>query len=156
MSFSPPGFSYRKGDLVNIGQHNLATAPAGAFTYMPHHGATEVSSRFQYITNYEDDATNYRSGNEFVWEYAGMQDVTKKLAIGGNGYFYRQTTADQQGGLSIGNQGRNVAFGPQLRYHLSRLALILKWQKDFLTENRPAGNAFWFGLAVPLGHPRQE
>jgi hypothetical protein len=154
--FFPPGFAYTKGDLVNIGQHNLATAPSAAFTYMPHHGSTEVSSKVQYITNYKDDATNYRSGSEFVWEYDGMQNITKKLAIGGNGYYYQQATPDQQAGMIIGNQGRNVAFGPQIRYHFAHYAMILKWQKDFLTENRPAGNALWLEVGVPLGHPHQD
>jgi hypothetical protein len=151
-----PGFAYRKGDLVNIGQHNIAMAPSGAFTYMPHHGATEVSSKFQYITNYTDNATNYRSGSEFVWEYAGMQNITKKLAIGGNGFYYQQTTADRQGGLSIGNQGRDFAFGPEIRYHFAHYAMILKWQKDFLVENHTVGNALWLQFGVPLGHPHED
>ena len=30
-----PGFSYDKNALVNIGQHNFATAPSAAFSYMP-------------------------------------------------------------------------------------------------------------------------
>jgi len=156
LDFYPPGFSYKKGDLVNVGQHNLATAPAGAFTYMPHHGATEVSSRFQYITNYTDNATHYRSGSECVWEYAGMQNITKKLAIGGNGYFYKQATDDQLNGLSIGNRGRNFAFGPEIRYHFAHYSMILKWEKDFLTENRPVGNALWLQVGVPFGGPHKD
>jgi len=153
-----PGFSYNKNDLVNIGQHNYATAPSGAFTYMPNQGRTEVSSRFQYIVNYTNDATHYRSGNEFLWEYAGMQNVTKRLAIGGNGYFYKQTTNDLENGLMYldGNRGRNVVFGPQIRYHFNRFAMILKYQKDFLTQNRPVGNEFWIEFGVPLGHPHHD
>jgi len=151
-----PGFSYKKTDMVNIGQHNYATAPSGAFTYMPHHGRTEVSSKFQYITNYADNATNYHSGNELVWEYAGMQNVTKKLAIGGNGFYYLQTTPDRQSGLSLGNQGRDFAFGPEIRYHFSHYSMILKWQKEFLVENRTVGNALWLQVGVPLGHPHHD
>lgn len=151
-----PGFSYKKTDLVNVGQHNYATAPSGAFTYMPHHGATEVSSKFQYITNYIDNATNYRSGSEFVWEFAGMQNVTKRLAIGGNGFFYQQATPDRQDGLSLGNQGRDFAFGPEIRYHFAHYSMILKWQKEFLVENRTVGNALWLQVGVPLGHPHHD
>jgi len=152
----PPGFAYRKGDLVNIGQHNIATAPSGAITYMPDHGRTELSSKIQYITNYNDSATNYRSGSEFLCEYDGMRNVTKRLAIGGNGYYYKQMTDDQQGGLSIGNRARNFAFGPEIRYHFDRYALILKWEKDFLTENRPVGNSLWFQFGMPLGQPHKD
>jgi len=153
-----PGFSYHKGDLVNVGQHNWATAPVGAFTYLPNHARTELSSRFEYFVNYTDPATNYRSGNEFLWEYDGMQNITKSLAVGGNGYFYKQTTNDQVNGLTFldGNRGRNVAFGPEIRYHLGHCALILKYQRDFLTQNRPVGNSFWFQLGVPIGHPHHD
>ena len=148
-----PGLSYQKDALINIGQHNYATAPSGAFTYMPHHGRTEVSSKFQYIVNFEDGATHYRSGGELVWEYAGMQNVTKRLAVGFNGYLYRQLTDDMQNGVRYldGNRGRNFAFGPEIRYHFDHYAMILKFQKDFLAENRPVGNSFWLQVGVPIG-----
>ena len=73
----------------------LPMPPSGAFTYLPNHGRTEISSRLQYIVNYTDSATHYHSGNEFLWEYVAMQNVTKKLAIGANGYLYQQTTDDR-------------------------------------------------------------
>jgi hypothetical protein len=153
-----PGFSYRKGALVNIGQHNYGTAPAGAFTYMPNHGRTEVSSKVQYIVNFANDATHYRSGGEFVWEYDGMQNVTKRLALGFNGYYYQQLTNDLQNGLAYlgGDRGRNLAFGPEIRYHFDHYAMILKYQKDFLTENRPVGNSFWFQVGIPIGSPHHD
>lgn len=153
-----PGFEYQKNALLNIGQHNYATAPAGAITYLPRHGTTELSSRFQYIVNYTNDATQYRSGREFEWDYDGMQNVTKHLAIGGNGYYYMQASNDLQNGLIFdgGNRGRNLAFGPEIRCHISQMALILKYQKDFLTQNRPVGNSFWFQLGVPIGHPHHD
>jgi hypothetical protein len=122
---------------------------------MPDHGRTEVSSKFQYIVNYTNDATNYGSGNEFVWEYAGMRNLTKSLAVGGNGYYYRQTTGDTQNGLTYldGNRGRNVTFGPEIRYHFKHFLAILKWQKDFLVQNRAVGNSIWLEFGVPLeGH----
>ena len=152
-----PGFSYTKNALVNIGQHNYGTAPAAAFSYLPHHARTELSSKVQYIVNYTDSATQYRSGNEFIGEFDGMQTVAKNLSVGGNGYFYKQTTNDLQDGSIYldGNQGRNVAFGPEIRYHAGHFNLILKYQKDFLTENRPVGNSLWFQFGLPIGHPHE-
>ncbi len=96
-----PGFPYTKSDLINIGQHNFAYAPAGAFTFLPKHGRLEISSKYQFIINGVDSATNYKSGNEFLWEYDGMVPVTRQLSIGGNGYFYRQVTADLKNGLVV-------------------------------------------------------
>jgi hypothetical protein len=157
MEVYTPGFSYNKTDLVNIGQHSYATAPAAAFSYMPHQGKTEVSSKFQYIVNYTNDATHYRSGSEFVWEFVGMQNVTKRLAIGGNGYFYKQTTNDLQNGLMYldGNRGRDLGFGPEIRYHFNHYSMILKYQKDFLAQNRTVGSALWLQLGFPLGRPHE-
>ena len=97
------------------GNTTLLRRPSGAFTYLPHHGKTEISSRLQYIVNYTDSATHYHSGNEFLWEYVAMQNVTKKLAIGANGYFYQQTTADRLLGVIYagGKSGTRLRHRPR-------------------------------------------
>jgi hypothetical protein len=153
-----PAPVFHKGSPINVGQHNFATTPSGAFTYLPHHGKTEISSRLQYIVNYTDPATHYHSGNEFLWEYVAMQNVTKKLAIGANGYFYQQITADRLLGVTYagGNQGRDLAIGPEVHYELGHVILIAKYFRDTLVENRPCGNAFWIEFAVPLSHPHAK
>jgi len=150
-----PAPVYHRGGPINIGQHNFATAPSGAFTYLPHQGRTEISSRFQYYFNSIDHATRYQSGNEFLWEYVAMQNVSKKLALGANGYFYQQTTMDRLLGVITagGNQGRNLAIGPEARYELGHVVLIAKYFRDTLVQNRPMGNEFWIEFAVPLSHP---
>ncbi len=158
VEFYPPGFAYKRDAMVNIGQHNIAAAPAAAFTYMPDRGRAEFSSKFQYIVNATNGATNYRSGSEFVWEYAGMRNITRAVAVGGNGFYYRQTADDLQNGIAYldGNRGRNLAFGPEVRCHLKHLSVILKWHKDFLTQNRASGNALWLQFGVPLGGHHAE
>lgn len=149
-----PAPVFHKGGPINIGQHNFATAPSGAFTFLPHHGKTEISSRLQYIVNYTDPATRYHSGNEFLWEYVAMENITKKLVVGVNGYFYQQTTPDRLLGVIYagGNQGRDLAVGPELHYQLGPLLLIGKYFRDTLVQNRPDGNAFWIEFALPLSH----
>lgn len=149
-----PGMEYHEGDVINIGQHNYATVPVGAFTYLPRHGKAELSSRFQYVINYADPATQYRSGAEFTWEYVGMVNLTKKLALGANGYLYQQVTNDLQEGViyADGNKGRDLAIGPEIRYHLGHVAVIAKYQRDSLVQNRPCGNAFWIEFGIPLPH----
>ena len=153
----PPGFAYTKNALVNIGQHNWASGPSAAFSWLPNGGRAELSSKLQYMINGKDDATDYHSGNEFVWEYDGLVQLSKRLAVGADGYYYQQTTDDTEGGLVYldGNRGRNVAFGPEIRCHVGHYVLALKWQKDFLTENRPMGNAVWFQFGVPFGHAHE-
>jgi hypothetical protein len=101
--------------------------------------------------NGTNSQTQYRSGNELIWEYAGMQNVTKKLAVGANGFYYQQTTGDLQNGVNIGNRGRDVAVGPEIRYHFSHMALIAKYQRDMLVQNKTIGNSFWLQLGIPIG-----
>ena len=143
--------------LVNIGQHNFAYAPSAAFSYFPKH-RSEISSKVQYILNGKDGATNYRSGNELVWEFDGMQNIAKRIAVGGNGFVYLQTTDDMQNGQAVagGHRGRDIAFGPEIRCRVGKgLELIGKYQRDMLVENRPVGNSFWFQLGLPLGRPHE-
>jgi len=156
MDFFTPGFEYNKSDLVNIGQHNFAYSPVGAITYLPTH-STEISTRVEYIINCKDNATDYQSGHELVADYAVMQNVSKKVAIGVNGFVYTQTTDDMQNGASVpgGNRGRDLAIGPQIRLHFFKLPLIAKYTRDTLAQNRAVGNSFWVQLGVPIGHPHE-
>ncbi|HTS77450.1 MAG TPA: transporter [Bryobacteraceae bacterium] len=158
MDLYTPGFSYTKDALVNIGQHNFADSAVGAFTWRPNRERTEVSSKLQYIFNYTNPATNYRSGNEFVWEFDGMRNVSKTVALGFNGFYDQQTTADTMNGLQYldGNFGRTMQIGPEIRCHFKHYAMALKYEKDFLTENRPVGNSLWLQFGIPLPSHREE
>ena len=149
-----PGPQFNKNDVLNVGQHNFATAPSGAFTYLPGHGKNEVSSKFQYIVNFTNPATQYRSGHEFVWEYAAMHNLTRKASVGLNGYYDQQITGDRQLGtlVSGGDRARAVAAGPEIKYRVGAVELILKYQKEGLVENRTKGNSFWFQVGIPLWH----
>jgi hypothetical protein len=148
-----PGGSYSRGAPLNVGQHNYAIAPVAAFSYLPSEGRTEISSKIQYIINSEDMATRYHSGNEFMWEYVAMREVSRRVALGVNGYFYQQTTDDYQDGAIFrdGFRGRDFAIGPEFRFRLGlHSGFALKYQRDTLVQNRPRGNALWFQFALPL------
>lgn len=153
LDFYAPGFAYTKNTPINIGQHNFATVPVGAFSWLPEGGRMEVSSRLQYIVNYTDPATNYRSGTEFTGEFDATHNIGKRVAVGVNGYYYQQTTSDLLNGVTFGdgNRGRDAAIGPEIRVHVGHMALIAKYQRDTLVENKPCGNMFWIQMGLPLG-----
>jgi hypothetical protein len=149
-----PGGGYSATHVVNIGQHNMAIAPTAGITYLPLHGKAEFGSRFMYIFNGYDRATHYHSGNEFTWEYNTDYEITKKIAVGFNGYLYKQTTNDTLKGAAFdgGFRGRDLAVGPQVRCPLGKHGgFALKYYRDTLVQNKPRGNAFWFQFSVPLG-----
>jgi len=150
--FLMPGTAYSPGDALNIGQHNLAAGPVAGFTLLPHRGRTEISARNTYLFNGPDRATSYHGGNEYFTEFNLAQLVTKKAALGFNGYIYQQTTSDKQNGAVFENgyRGRDLAIGPQLRFNLPHGAFAFKYLRDTLVENKPRGNAFWFQIGVPF------
>ncbi|MGB8013864.1 MAG: transporter [Terriglobales bacterium] len=149
-----PGGGYSPSSVLNVGQHNLAVAPVAGFTYLPKQGKAEIGSRFSYIFNGYDKDTHYHSGNEFLWEYNVDYEISKKVAGGFNGYFYRQTTSDTLQGAAFqgGFRGRDLALGPQLRFPLGkRGGFAVKYYRDTLTQNTTHGNAFWFQLSIRIG-----
>jgi hypothetical protein len=151
--FFLPGAPYTKTAVLNIGQHNFAAGPTGAVTYLSDKARWEASSKVDYVVNFNDGATSYRGGNELTWEYTAMRAVSKKAAIGVNGYLYQQTTGDQVNGSAVvgGNRGRDLAIGPQLRVSFGEhRAFAVKYYRDTLVENKPRGNAFWFQIGIPL------
>jgi hypothetical protein len=149
--FLPSG-GYDSSHIANIGQHNFAGGPVAAVTYLPFNNHTELSSKVQYLFNSTNGADKYSSGNEFTWEFDGMQKLTKHLAAGVNGFLFQQATDDKQNGVVVENgyRGRDLGVGPELRIHFGSFGGAFKWEKDTLVENRARGNALWFQFAIPL------
>jgi len=152
-----PGTGRGASDVLNVGQNNYAVVPVGAITYLA--GKEELSSKFQYIVNLQDTATQYHSGQEFIWEFDGMHAVTRKVAIGLNGYFYKQATDDLLNNViyNDGNRGRSLAIGPEIRFNVIREgAVAVKYLHDTLVQNRAPTNAVWFQLGIPIHFGHKE
>jgi len=129
-------------DFLNIGQNNYSAGPVGGFTYL--RGKEEISSKLQCIINLEDTATHYHSGNEFTWEFDGMHGITKKIAVGVNGFYYQQTSDDTLSNVlaNNGNRGRDLGIGPEVRFNLiTHGGFAVKYLRDTLVENRAPTNA---------------
>ena len=86
-----------------------------------------------------------------------MHGLGKKVAVGVNGFYYRQTTDDKLASVlfNSGNRGRDLGIGPEVRFNLiTHGGFAVKYLRDTMVENRAPTNAFWFQLAVPItiGH----
>lgn len=150
-----PGTGRSANDVLNVGQNNYAAGPVGGFTFLK--GREELSSKLQYIVNLQDSATSYQSGNEFTWEFDGMHELNRKIAVGANGFLYQQTTDDKLNNALAGNRGRDLAIGPEVRFNLiSHGGFAIKYLRDTLVQNRPPTNAFWFQVAVPMSIGHKE
>jgi hypothetical protein len=145
-----PDAGYAALQLVNPGQHYYAVGPDASFTYLP--GKNEVSSKLMYLVNFADPTTSYHNGNQFTWEFDGMRQVSHRFAIGGNGYWFDQTTNDSQIGqvFADGNRRKTVDLGPELRINLPHGGCAFKYEQDLYVRNSPRGSTLWFQWALPI------
>jgi len=148
--FIPTG-RYDKADLANLGRNHWSFAPMYAGTYLAGNGF-EASFRAQYDINTRNNATDYRSGHEFHVEYNLAQHFGN-LALGLNGYYYKQTTDDRLAGAKVGpdgNRGQAFAWGPGVRYQHKNVSFVGTYQRETHVRNKPEGNKFWVKAYVPF------
>jgi hypothetical protein len=106
-----PGFS------PIIGLHRPGIDTGWAFTWTDKTKKLQVNGATGFTFNFENTATDYKSGNEFHFEWAIGLEFAPGLLIGVVGYDYRQLTGDTGSGASLGPfRGRVDAIGPGLTY----------------------------------------
>jgi len=139
-----PVGSYDKDRLFNPGRNTWSFGPWYAFTAYPIENL-EISSKMVYFINKKNDATRYRSGNEFNADYNIGYNITKEWQVGVNGYYYKQTSDDVQFGETVGdgNRGQVFAFGPAIKYQVPGYGFAMKWQHEMKVENRSEGDRLW-------------
>jgi len=76
---------YDKDDIVNAGFNRWGLDLTAAFTYLNPETGIELSAAPGITFNGENDDTDYDSGSEFHLEFAAMQHLSEKYAIGING-----------------------------------------------------------------------
>ena len=117
-----------------------------------------TTNRIAYLVKQTNQATNYFSGNEVEVDYSAGYIVTSDLSVDLQGYYYDQVTGDRKSGVAVivandpgkAFEGRAFAIGPQIRYKLDDITMILKWQSELTADNHPQGNRLWLQLAIPL------
>jgi len=152
LEFFLPTREFNKTQSANISTGYYSAAPAYWITWLPNDDI-EVSGSLVYLFNFKNSETNYRSGQEINLDYGLGYAMTPALQIGFNGYLYRQVTDDVVNGAvaADGNRGRALAIGPFIRYHPSRdWGIALKWQHEYLVENRASGNRFFLQFTLKI------
>lgn len=140
-----PTGEYDKNNLANLGRNYWTFEPLVGFTFLSDSGF-EVSSKFMYDFNTKNDDTEYKSGQEFHFDYTIAQKFGN-FSVGLGGYYYKQMTNDKLNGVKVdpdGFKGQVFAFGPQVKYDYKNMSFILKYQTETSVENRPEGDKFWF------------
>ncbi|MDW3681065.1 transporter [Cupriavidus sp. CV2] len=148
--FAPTG-QYNKNDLANIGRNYWAVQPLANFTYVDPTGLN-ADIKAMYTYNFKNPATNYKSGQEFHFDYALGWGVGGGWVLGAGGYAYWQVSDDKVNAQTLpDNKGRAFAIGPSLKYDSGKGWFVTaKWQKELGVRNRAQGNAFWVKVVFPL------
>jgi hypothetical protein len=154
---APTGF-WERGNLSNIGFNRWAIDNAAAFTWLDPKIGLELSAIAGITYNWENPATNYKSGSEFHVEYAAVQNFSKRFGLGINGYYYDQITGDSGTGARLGAfKGSVAAIGPviNLNFEVGKIpvAANLKYFHEFEVQNRLAGDLGYVTLTFPLSVP---
>ncbi|MNF46302.1 hypothetical protein D3C85_549780 [compost metagenome] len=146
-----PTGEYDKNDIANIGRNYWVVEPVFAASYIDKTGFN-ADIKVMYDFNMENQSTDYRSGQEFHFDYSAGWAVTPSWVVGVGGYFYRQTTDDKQDGETLSdNKGRAFAIGPSIKYDSNDgWFLSAKWQQESSVRNRAEGDAYWLKLTIPL------
>jgi hypothetical protein len=144
------------GNPVNMGFNRWAVDTSGAVTWLDPTTGLELSGAAGFTFNFENQDTNYQSGTEFHFESAMMGHLSHTLSVGLNGYAYKQVTGDSGSGATLGGfEGQVFAIGPALDYTaiIGQTPIIfnLRFFNEFGVENRLAGQAGFFNVAIPLG-----
>jgi hypothetical protein len=156
---SIPGGAYEKGELSNIALNRPVGDFSAGVTYLDPALGLHLSAVAGFAVNGENQATDYRSGNEFHLDVGITKYLTKEWLIGVIGSHYQQITGDSgSGARRVGsNKGRSSAVGGVLGYSLTighvPVSTRVKLLREFAVENRPEGTVGWLQISFPLWMP---
>jgi len=151
----PVGFWERRNP-TNIGFNRWAADATAAVTWLDKKTGLEISGAAGVTFNFEENpATDYKSGNEFHFEFAAMQSLSKQVAVGVTGYHYQQLTGDSGVGARLGPfEGRVTGVGPIVNYNFMWLktpvSTSLRWIHEFDAVNRFEGDVGLLTVTMPL------
>ena len=153
-AYLPTG-RYDKNDLANIGTKHSAIEPVYADSYVQPQGFN-ADAKIGYIINQRNKDTDYRSGDEFHFDYSAGWAFGNGWTAGVGGYALQQTRKDKQNGSHLANsKAKAFAIGPSVKYDSGKgWFATAKWQKEIVAENRPEGNAVWLKAVFPLSGGR--
>lgn len=138
---------YDKNDLANIGMNRNALDIFYTATYLSPEYIADI--KVGYILNGKNKATDYKSADQFHFDYSIGKNI-ENYTFGVGGYYSTQFKNDKQYNLDIENS-RTTGFsiGPSFKYNQNNWFMTLKWEKELIAENKTKGNSFWLKLAFP-------
>lgn len=166
LEFTAPTGRYSKSDPIgnNTGLNYWSYRPALEMTYLNKTGQ-EFDINMSTSINSQNQATHYKSGEEFYFTYALQQYLSPKLAFGLGGYYYKQVGNDTVNGQKVntntspatfdvlgagpGNKGETFAIGPIVSYNLTHdIAFQAHWDHEVFAYNRELRDQVYLRAAI--------
>ncbi len=146
---------YQNGEISNVAFHHWGADVSGSLTWLDPSIGLDLSGTVGMTFNAENPATNYRTGNEFHFEWAAVQHFNEQFDAGLVGYYYQQVTGDSGEGATLGSfKGRSLAIGATVGWNFKvgelPVSTRLKYFHEFDTKNRAGGDAVYVTFSVPL------
>ncbi|MBU1168686.1 MAG: transporter [Proteobacteria bacterium] len=146
-----PTGSYDKTAMANTSRNYWNIEPVVAITYVQLKGVN-ADLKVMYDFNFENDDTDYTSGQELHADYALGWGFGNGWVAGIGGYVYQQITDDTQNGNDVAdNKGRAMAMGPSVKYDNGKgFFITLKWQEEAGVLNRAEGHSLKLKMTLPI------
>jgi hypothetical protein len=146
-----PTGRYNVNNLINVGRNYWAFDTQLGVTWFHKATGTEVTVLPGIMLNTINPDTDYKSGNEFHLDFMVNQFLAPTFAIGVQGYWYKQISADTGSGAVLGPfMGESWGLGPAILWTPAflegRAAIVLKWLHDIGNTNRLNGD--WGQVAI--------
>jgi hypothetical protein len=162
-AFVLPAGRYDKTNLVNMGRNYVSYETDIGFTWLDEKRGHEVSFIAGYMINSKNKDTDYKTGDEFHFDFAVNQYFSENFGIGIVGYYYQQITDDSSPDLDLINQtyssfglgtpdgykGRSAGVGPAIMIGLTKdIKIVAKWIHEYHAENRFSGDWAFISLSM--------
>lgn len=145
---------YQDGEISNIAFHHWGADVSLAATWLDPTIGLDLSGVVGMTFNAENPATDYRTGNEFHFEWAAVQHFNEQFDAGLVGYYYDQVTGDSGAGARSDFKGRVAAIGATIGWTFKAgevpISTRIKYFHEFAAENRAEGDAVYLTISMPL------
>jgi hypothetical protein len=136
-----PTGGYSDHQAVNLGRNYWSFDTVGAATWFNTDIGTELSVAPGFMVNTENEATNYRTGDEFHVDFTANQFLSETFALGIRGYYYQQVTGDSGSGAILGSfRSESLGIGPGFfwtpKFAGGKLVVQGKWLHDLEADKR--------------------
>ncbi|MBV1774247.1 transporter [Burkholderiaceae bacterium DAT-1] len=158
-----PTGKYDGDKAANPGSGNFYTfRPLVQYSYIG--DGWDVGVRASVAFNSRNRDTHFRNGNYMNLDAALMRSVNDATRVGLAAYAVYQFTEDTVNApsanaamaarqdLTLGKKGYDYGIGPEIAWikGAGDFMLDARYVREFASDNRPQGGAFWVNLSVPF------